>query len=82
MPASFLHCNVLPQFEEVEITSCHVLLSVHQIHGSAGPGGCDACLWHDVLLQYGAHSSHLRDAVAALSLRLVNTIVPLIRYIR
>ena len=33
---------VLPQFEDVEITSCHVLLSARSrvVH----PGGCDA--WH------------------------------------
>ena len=48
--ASFLHCDVLPQFEDVEITSCHVLLSARQIQGGAGPGGCDTCHWQDVLL--------------------------------
>ena len=63
--ASFLCCDVLPQ---VEITSYHVLLSAHRIQGGAGPGGCDACHWQDFLLRYGAHSFHLRDAVAALSL--------------
>ena len=76
VPATFLHCDVLPQLEEVEITGCHVLLSVRQIQGGVGPGGCDACHWQDVLLRYGAHSSHLRDAVAALSRRLVNTLLP------
>ena len=74
--ATFLHCDVLPQLEEVEITGCHVLLSARRIQGGAGPGGCDACHWQDVLLRYGAHSSRLRDAVAALSRRLANTIVP------
>ena len=73
---SFLHCDVLPQFEDMEIISCHVLLSAHRIQGSAGPGGCDACHWQDGLLRYGAHSSRLRDAVAAFSHRLGNTIVP------
>ena len=69
IPASalFHHCDVLPQFEDVEITSCHVLLSARRIQGGAGPGGCDTCYWQDVLLRYGAHSSRLRDAVAALS---------------
>ena len=53
-----------------------MLLSACQIQGGACPGGCDACHWQDVLLRYGAHSSHLRDAIAALSRRLANTIVP------
>ena len=43
---------------------------------SPSPGGCDACHWQGVLLQYGAHSSHLRDAAAALFHRLANTIIP------
>ena len=76
VPATFLHCDVLPQLEEVEITGCHVLLSARRIQGGAGPGGCDASHWQDVLLRYGAHSSQLRDAVVALSRRLANTIVP------
>ena len=44
--------------------------------GGAGPGGCDAGLWRDVLLRFGAYSSRLRDAVAALACRLLNSIVP------
>ena len=71
--ALFLHCDVLPQFEDVEITSCHVLLSACRIQGSAGPGGRDACHWQDVLLRYGAHSSHFRDAVQCYKYEVIKT---------
>ena len=67
---------MLPQFEEVEITIWHVLLSAHWIQGCAGPDGCDACHCQVVLLQYGTHSSRLRIAVTALSHRFTNTKVP------
>ena len=53
-----------------------MFLSARRIQGGAGPGGCDARHWQDVLLRYGAYSSCLRDTVAALSCRLANTIVP------
>ena len=54
----------------------HVLLVAHRIQGGAGPGGCDAGHWKDVLLRYGGHSSRLRDAVATLARRLLNNIIP------
>ena len=66
VPATFLHFDVLPQLDEVEITGCHVLLSACRIQGGTGPSGCDACHWQDVLLHFSVHSSGLRDAVAAL----------------
>ena len=71
-----VHHDQLPLFEDVEITGCHILHSARRIQGGAGPGGCDACHWHDALLCYGAHSERLRDAVAALARRLANSIVP------
>ena len=73
---SLLKCDPLPQLEDVEITGSHILCSARRIQGGAGPGGCDSCHWRDVLLRYGAHSARLRDAVAALSRRLANTIFP------
>ena len=42
----------------------------------SGPGGCDACHWQDALLCYGAHSTRLHDAVAALTWRLANSFTP------
>ena len=59
----------LPLFEDVEITG-------DTIQGRAGPGGCDASHWQDMLLRFGAHSEWLRDSVASLSRRLSNSIVP------
>ena len=69
-------CDPLPQLEDVEVTGSHVLLAVHRIQGGAGPGGCDAGHWKDSLLRFGAHSSRLRDAIASLARRLLNTITP------
>ena len=76
VPAALLPCDTLPQFEDVEVTGSHVLVVAHRIQGGAGPGGCDVGHWKDVLLRYGAHSSCLRDAVATLARRLLNTITP------
>ena len=47
-----------------------------RIQGGAGPGGCTAAHWRDVLLRYGVYSARLRDTVAAVCRRLCNTIVP------
>ena len=43
--------------------------------GGAGPGGCDAGHWRDILLRFGTHSSRFHDVVAALARRLLNSIV-------
>ncbi len=32
----------LPHLVNVEVTSCHVEKPARQIHGGAGPGGCDS----------------------------------------
>ena len=76
VPAALLPCDALPQFEDVEVTRSHVLVVAHCIQGGAGPGGCDAGHWKDVLLRYDAHSLRLRDAVATLARWLLNTITP------
>ena len=74
--SSLLPCDTLPLFEDVEITGSHILFAGHRIQGGAGPGGCDAGHWRDVLFHFSAYSSRLRDAVAALTCRLLNLIVP------
>ena len=74
--SSLVPCDDLPLFEDVEITGSHLLSVAHRIQGGAGPGGCDAGHWRDVLLRFDTHSSRLRDAVAALACRLLNSIVP------
>ena len=68
--------NDLPFLEDSEITGSHILSVAHQLQGGAGPGGCDASHWRDVLLHYGTSSAHLRDSVPALCRRLCNSIVP------
>jgi len=65
----------LPFLEDSEITGSHILSVAHQLQVGAGPGGCDALFWHDVLLCYGSSSAHLRDSVAVLCHHLCNSIV-------
>ena len=71
-----LRSDLLPLFEDVEITGGHILCAAQEIQGCAGPSGCDACNWQYALLHYGAHSAHLSDAVVALTRRLANSITP------
>jgi len=73
--SSLVPCATLPLFEDVEITGFHLLFVTHRIQGGVGPSGCNAGHWRDVLLHFGAHSSRLRDAVAALTCRLLHSIV-------
>ena len=76
-PASVLPCcDALPLFEDVEVCATHIQAVACRIQGGAGPGGCDAAHWRDVLLRYGAHSGRLRDSVAAVARRLCNSITP------
>ena len=73
---SLLRCDSLSQLRDVEITGGHILYAAQRIQKGAGPGGCDACHWHDALLHNGAHSTHLRDAVATLARQLANSVTP------
>ena len=66
----------LPLFEDVEIAGSHMQSVAHQLQGGAGPSGCDASHWRDILLRYGASSALLRDTVAAVCRRLCNTTTP------
>ena len=54
----------LPSLEDSEITGSHILIITHQLQCGAGPGGCDASHWRDVLFRYGISSTHLHDSVA------------------
>ena len=76
LKTSLMECDELPLLENIEITSNHILHVAGKIRGSAGPGSLDASHWQDALLRYGAHSERLREAVAALTHRLANTITP------
>ena len=73
---SLLTADELPHFEDIEITGALIHKVVFGIQGGAGPGGCDASHWHDVLLRYGSHSSRLRDAVASLTRTMANNFIP------
>ena len=64
-PSLLLRSDHLLLLEDVELTGSHILLSARRIQGGAGPGGCNACHWFDVLLRYDALGAKLRDIVAA-----------------
>ena len=76
-PASILPSfDNLPYLEDVEVTGAHIQSVACHLQGGAGPGGCDASHWRDVLLRFGSSSARLRDTVAAVCRRLCNTITP------
>ena len=66
----------LPLLVDVMITANHVERMARRLHGGAGPGGADADMWSDWLLRYGDASAELCSAVALLSRKLCNSIVP------
>lgn len=49
--SALVECDDLPILESVEITGNIIQKSGSAIQGSAGPGGCDANHWKDVLLR-------------------------------
>ena len=66
----------LPLFEDSETTGSHILSIAHQLQGDAGPRGCDASQWRDILLRYGFSSTHLHDSVAGLCCHLCISLFP------
>ena len=72
---AFLACDVLPPLIEMDITASHVEQAAHSLRGGAGPSGVCAMLWQSFLLTYGKHSSQLREAVAALTRCIADTVV-------
>uniref|UniRef100_A0A1X7TNZ6 Reverse transcriptase domain-containing protein n=1 Tax=Amphimedon queenslandica TaxID=400682 RepID=A0A1X7TNZ6_AMPQE len=77
LPHSFslLDTGDLPDLEDLDITGNHVHQVALRIQGSAGPGGCDAAHWQDILLRYGPASRRLCDCVANLSRCLANSVL-------
>ena len=74
--SSRLQVPVLPDFEDVIISSASIEKSTSSLQGSSGASGTDSEHWQVVLLRHGAHSSHLRDEVATLATKMCNQILP------
>jgi hypothetical protein len=75
-PEAFIICEELPALVDVDITTEHVAKVARSLSGTAGPSGIDSQQWTDLLLKFGGPSANLREAVAALTRRLANSIVP------
>ena len=67
---------VLPDFEDVIISSASIEKTTRSLQGSSGASGTDSEHWQTILLRHGAHSSHLRDEVATLATKMCNRILP------
>ena len=67
---------VLPDFENVIISSASIEKTKNSLQGISGASGTDSEHWQTVLLRHGAHSSHLRDEVATLATKMCNQILP------
>ena len=74
--SSRLQVPVLPDFEDVIISSASIEKTTRSLEGSSGASGTDSEHWQTVLLRHGAHSSHLRDEVATLATKMCNQILP------
>ena len=73
--STLLIASSLPLLENIEITGSHISIVARRIQGSAGPGGCDAPHWQDILCRFGSCSRRLCDAVAELTRLLANSLV-------
>ena len=67
---------VLPDFEDVIISSASIEKTTRSLQGSSGASGTDSEHWQTILLRHGAHSSHLRGEVATLATKMCNRILP------
>ncbi len=65
-----------PLMPGLDVTAEHVESTARKLQGGAGPGGSNAEAWQDWLLRFGEHSAKLREAVALLTRRMSNDIVP------
>ena len=54
----------------------HISTITHQLQGGAGPVGCNASNWQNVLLRYDTSNTHLCDFVERLCSHLCNSIAP------
>ena len=74
--SSRLQVPVLPDFEDVIISSASIEKATRSLQGNSGASETDSEHWQTVLLRHGAHSSHLRDEVATLATKICNQILP------
>jgi hypothetical protein len=65
-----------PLMPGLDVTAEHVEGIARKLQGGAGPGGSNAEAWQDWLLRFGVHSNELREAIAALTRRMANEIIP------
>ena len=74
--SSRLQVPVLPEFEDVIISSASIEKTKRSLQGNSGASGADFEHWQTVLIRHGAHSSRLRDEVATLATKTCNQTLP------
>ena len=70
--SSRLQVPVLPDFENVIISSASIEETKRSLQGSLEASGTDSEHWQTVVLRHGAHNSHLRDKAATLATKMCN----------
>ena len=71
-----LQVPVLPDFEDVIISSASSEKTTRSLQGSSGASGTDSEHWQTLFLRHGAHILHLRDEVATLATKMCSQILP------
>ena len=75
-PKDFIDCNQLSVIIDFDVTAEHVAKVAKTLSGSAGLSGVDSQQWNELLLKFGKPSEELREAVASLTRRIANNIIP------
>ena len=72
---AFENCNDLPFLVDVDLTGSHIEKASRSFTGGAGPSGVNGDQLSTMLLNYGSHSTELREAFAPSTRHLGNSTI-------